>query len=131
VITRDEWNHEKWKEAAKVRGRRRASWYGFLMDAPVYLTLAAVGGLGWGAWWVWHQLMAHLHSAGTDTLPGTIAHSGVPAWVPVAGLLLIAVTVWLFHPGRIDGLGVLVAKWTLVPVAWLFLLGFTISSALG
>jgi hypothetical protein len=131
VITRDEWAKAAELEAAKVHGRKHAGFYSVRHYAPVYLALAAVAAAGYGAWWVWHQLMAHLAASGTDTLPGTIVHSDIPAWTLVAGLLLVAATVWLFRPGRIDRAGVWVAKWTLVPVAWLFLLGFTISSALG
>src|SRR5690349_5761452 len=99
------------------------------MDAPIYLTLFAVAGAGFGVWWLWRHVSAAVHAAGTATLPGTVAHSGIPAWLIVVAVVLLFATVALFRPGRIDRLSVLVAKWTFIPAAWLFVAGLALSSA--
>jgi hypothetical protein len=125
VLTRDEWNHEKWKEAAKTRGRRRAAWYGFLMDAPVYAGLLGLGILGFGIWWLWNHVTAALGTPDVDAGPG------VPAWAWTAMAVLLIVTAAAFRPGRIDRLSVLFVKALVLGAAWLFLIGFTVQAALG
>jgi hypothetical protein len=130
VITRSEWRTEAWKEAAKVRGRQRAKWYGFLMDAPIYAGLAAAGVLGYGAWWVWQHTAAALHGAAPHVQTGPDGPA-VPVWTWVAAVVLLALTVFAFRPGRIDLLSVLIVKFLVFGAAWLFLAGFAVQAALG
>jgi hypothetical protein len=127
VITSQDWHETAEREAAKVYGRKHATFYSVRRYSPLWAALIGLGLLGYGVWWTWQHATAALGSAHLSAPAGP----GVPTWTWVAMAVLLVLTLVAFRPGRIDRLSVLIVKFLVFGATWLFLIGFTVQAALG
>jgi hypothetical protein len=123
-LSNDEWSTEAWKAAAETHGRKNAGWYSAMHYAPHFTVAAAIGALGFGAWWLFTHARAALSSAGSGAAPVAHATEGVPTWIWFAGAVLAVGTVVAYRPGRIPApAGAVFAKAAVVIGLWLLRIG--------
>jgi hypothetical protein len=117
--------HEAWR----TKGKEHHNLFVYGRFIPWALGAVVLGALGYGAWWAWNRLTAALGSS-TDTAPGAVAHSGVPAWVWIAGIVLAIVTVLAVRgrPGYARQLTTLALIITGLALAWLALGAFALGA---
>jgi hypothetical protein len=80
------------REAWRTKGKEHHNLFVYGRFIPWVLGAAVLGALGLGAKWAWDRTIGALGS-NTDTAPGAIAHSGVPAWIWIGAVVLVIVSV--------------------------------------
>jgi hypothetical protein len=116
-------------EAWRTKGKRHSSMFVYGRFIPWVIAAVVLGALGYGVKWAWDRMGAAF-TASTDTAPGAVAHSGIPSWTWMAGIVLLIVTVLAVrgrsdHPRRFSTMLAVVAG---AVIAWLGFLAFVIGA---
>lgn len=122
MLSKEEWTRTAEHSAAAAYGEKHKEWYAFKRWGAAPLgVLIAVGAVGYGAFWLWERA--------TGLLSGSGPSVDAPLGLFAAAAVLLLVTVIAFWPGRLPStFPVLLAKLSILGVAWMLVLGFLLGS---
>jgi len=123
-----EWRSLTERSAAIEYGKRHSKVITFLRFAPYYAAAAAVGGIGYVLYKLWHK--AGDLVASTKPVASAVDTSGIPALVWAGALVLFVLSVMVVRGPRntVRPLGVIFMQALAVLVGWLGLGAFALGA---